>query len=120
MTKTSRQAKRILSVQVCKLYDSDPDLSWLDPDDDADRLDAYARDVWCMVGVRARAEVTIGGVTQQVFSAGIWNVESDSGKEYFEQLREQELDQLAEVLRDMRFGARQVKAALDGADWSDD
>lgn len=119
MTKTSRQAKRILSVQVCKLYDSDPDLSWLDPDDDADRLDAYARDVWCMVGVRARAEVTIGGVTQQVYSCGIWNVESDSDKEYFEQLRGEELDQLTDVLRGMGFSGRQVKAALDGADWAD-
>lgn len=120
MTTTKRQAKRILSVQVCKLHDSDPDLSWLDPDDDADRLDAYARDVWCMVGVRAQAEVTIGGATQHVYSGGIWNVESDSGKEYFEQLRKQELDQLANVLRGMGFGARQVGAALDGADWSDD
>jgi len=59
------------------------------------RHDAYVRGVWHMVGVIARAVVSvpIGGgsfATYTLESPGLWGVESDSGEEYLNEIFEEE------------------------------
>lgn len=80
---------------------------------DYERMEAYERQEWCMVGVRAEARVILSGtVIQELTSSGIWGVESDSEDDYFRELAEQELDDLKDQLLAAGFSAREVKAAF--------
>lgn len=82
--------------------DDSPDLSYLEQDyndvedaaervkyreQDRARLDAYRRDEWRMIGIRAKATIWIdrpGYRTNYTLeSPGLWGIESDSGEAYF-------------------------------------
>jgi len=64
--------QRLMTVRACDIerieeYDSDPDLSYLDPDADpdyaaqnAERLAAYCAGAWHCIGIKARATFLIG------------------------------------------------------------
>jgi hypothetical protein len=116
-------------VYVEVVPDEDPDLSYLTqeyPGDpaaaemraqDAERLAAYKRDEWSMVGVRVVAEVTQdreGRIDQPLVlkSAGIWGIESDSGREYALETGRNELGDLREQLAGLRFTAAELDEAL--------
>lgn len=74
--------------------DHDPDLSWLSQTDaemgegfeDAasERLDAYNRGLWEMVGVVVSASIEIEGRRHVIEEASLWGIESDSDPDYFE------------------------------------
>ena len=106
-----RNRPRLDSVKVEYLPDHDPDLSYLYGDEgkpeedaaaDSARLDAYNRGEWHCVGIRAVATILvpseIGEIRQEVSSAGLWGIESDSDPDY---LREVESEEIAELSRQL-------------------
>jgi hypothetical protein len=67
---------------------------------DRERLRAFHGDEWYMIGIRAVAKIEIeriGMTTSYTLeSPGQWNIESDSGEDYFREVFKDECD----VLRD--------------------
>lgn len=108
-----RQAPQLHSVKVLVLHDEDPDLSYLDQDDFEDRRDAFERGDFSFVGVRAEAEVAIGGIMQTLTSGGLWGTESDSGDEYFLEIADQEWHELRKILTDVGVPTSQLPAKVD-------
>jgi hypothetical protein len=71
---------------------------------DYERMEAYRRQEWCMIGIYVEAEVSYdtGNGTRRIEhlrSGGLWGVESDK---YIEEIERDELDDLKEHLE--RFG----------------
>ena len=96
---------RVDSIRIVKDHDDNPDLSYLDYDNDpyyadqnAERLNAYHNGDWHCIGIHAECFVSysVGGRDRRIEffqSTGIWGVESDAGKEYHADLsREQMAD----------------------------
>lgn len=102
----------ILHVYVHRDLDSDPDISWLETNDPADRerLRAYRRDEWTLVGVYATAEVQTRkqSTIQTIRSSGLWGVENDSSKDYFDELRDEQLAELREELEAIGFSPEEI------------
>lgn len=82
------------------------------PEQDYQRMEAHNRGAWCMVGVWAEAEFIVGGTVQRIRSGGLWGIESDSDKSYFEEVAREELSSLADILKELGFSTKQVKAAM--------
>lgn len=78
---------------------------------DYDRQRGLTNGSWYFLGLRATAEVVIGGVSQKITSGGLWGIESDSGADYLREIGTEQLTELAEVLEEMGFSAKQVSAA---------
>lgn len=70
---------------------------------DYNRLEAYNRGEWCMIGIWAEVRVYIAGVMQIIRSGGLWGIESDSEESYSEQVYAEQCDELANILADMGF-----------------
>lgn len=89
------------SVTIRVIPDEDPDPSYLDQEEFADRLAAYRRGEFAFVGVRLVAEIKIphgkGWIMQDIESPGLWGIEDDSGEDYYRSVAEDE----AHTLRDM-------------------
>ena len=79
---------------------------------DYERMEAYNRDEWGFIGIRAQADVVIGGVCQSITSGGLWGIESDSEKSYFREVEREELKQLREILHELGFSKRAIAAAV--------
>lgn len=79
---------------------------------DYQRMEDYNRQGWCMMGVFAEAEVVLTDVAQTIHSGGLWEIESDSGEEYFTEVEETELDGLRIQLKEIGFTKRQIDAAF--------
>lgn len=75
------------------------------------RLEDYNRGGWCMMGVYAVAEVIIGGTIQRIRSGGLYGVESDAGNDYWAELGREQLAELADILKELGFSPRSIKAA---------
>ncbi len=107
--------------------DSYPDLSYLEQDykdvvdeaerekykaQNAERLAAYNRGEWHMIGIRAKATVWVERVnyrtSYELESPGIWGIESDSGEEYFRETFSGECDMLREDIK--YFGNAEFKS----------
>jgi hypothetical protein len=91
-----------------EIPDDDPDPSYLEQDDFADRLAEYRAGEFGFVGVRASITFDIpvhaNGrelVAHTVYSPGCWSVESDSGHEYMRQIFEDECGILADMLQQL-------------------
>jgi hypothetical protein len=113
---------KVENLRVIAEVDQDPDLSYLtgggDPEyaeEDRKRYEAYG-DRWHMIGIRAAADVTIAGTVQHIQSAGLWGIESDSGKAYFKEVAKEEYKALVDILRAM--GAKKIPS-LASAEWVD-
>lgn len=85
---------------------------------DYKRMESYNHGDWCYLGFIAKAEVQLrrNGVIQVVHSGGLWGIESDSGDDYFDEVKKEQLAELAQELRLMGFGERAVKYACDHAE----
>ena len=82
---------------------------------DYERMEAYNRGEWSMLGIYAVAEVSysIGGKCRRIErfqSGGLWGIESDSGQGYIEEVEQDELADLKTHLE--RFG-------VDTDNWAD-
>jgi hypothetical protein len=81
---------------------------------DQERLDAFNRGDWSMVGVRAEVEVAIAGTVQTIRTPGVWAVESDSSQSYFNELGTQEYAELLVILAEMGIPKNRVPKASTG------
>jgi hypothetical protein len=73
-------------------------------DEDAERLAAYNRGEWGMVGIRASVELHLptgnngGYIIHRVTSPGLWGIESDSDESYFDEVFKGECGELESML----------------------
>lgn len=102
-----RTAPTVQEIRVCVMPDEDPDTSYLDQDEFADRRAEYENGDFAFVGVRAEAEVVIEGVSQTLTSGGMWGVESDS-KEYIEEVAVEEYGALRDILKAVGVSTSEV------------
>lgn len=115
--------KTIESIEVIELVDEQPDLSYLeqyfasnDPTEkqyakqDKARLDQYGHS-WYMIGIRAKAVITINGTLETIETAGLWGTESDSDPSYLEEIGKEEKLELGEMLKEIGFSQSQIKEA---------
>jgi hypothetical protein len=123
--------KRINKIIIKQMYDTDPDLSYLQQDytskevsakenrmyqaQDKKRLEAYYNDEWHMTGVKAVAEIHIikDNWTEviNVDSFGLWGIESDSGEEYIKEVAQEQIEDLSETLAELGFNKEEVTKA---------
>ncbi len=83
------------------------------PEQDYQRMQAYNRGDWCMIGVYATAQVVISGdVVQTILSGGLWGIESDSGEDYFAEEEANQLHDLREQLTALGFKAKSLSKAF--------
>src|SRR5439155_12457874 len=106
MTRTAE-----IEIEMVATYDQDAqplDYLFQDPEyrqQDEARLTAWGNDEWHFAGIRAKAVIKIPHgecwITSELFSPGLWGIESDSDQEYFEEVYQDEhgilLDMLAAV-----------------------
>ena len=103
--------KRIHSVAVKRMVDDSPDTSWLG--EYASRMERLNAGDWCFIGIRAEAEITLADhVTQTISSGGLWGIESDSDRAYFESIEQEELAELSNQLHAAGFSKRAIAAAF--------
>jgi hypothetical protein len=79
---------------------------------DYERMEAYNADDWSFIGIRAQAEIAIGGVCQTITSGGLWGIESDSDESYFREVEHEELNQLRGILHELGFSKRAIATAV--------
>lgn len=108
-----RQAPQIHAIKVLVLPDEDADDSYLDQDEFEDRREAYRRGDFAFVGVRAEAEVVLGGIIQTLHSGGLWGIESDSGEGYITDVAGEEWTELRKILTDIGVPTSQLPAKVD-------
>jgi hypothetical protein len=94
-----RTAPTVQEIRVRVLHDEDPDTSFIDQDEFADRREAYQRGDFTFVGVVAEADVVIEGTVQTLKSGGLWGIESDSDEAYIEEVALEEYNGLRDVLK---------------------
>jgi hypothetical protein len=101
MTIMAASKVKVHRVYALVLPDEDPDPSYLDQERFEERREAYERGDFHFVGVRAVADIEVGGVNQEIASGGLWGIESDSGDDYFATVAKDEYDQLVDILGDL-------------------
>lgn len=92
------------------------------PQEDFDRMEAYNRSDWHMVGVRASARIAINPgrpasqtqytVLEDITTPGVWGVESDGGDDYLEELGGEELESLKDLLGELGFSTDELAEAF--------
>lgn len=83
---------------------------------DYKRAEAGNAGDWHMVGVIAKAVVrSASGVSQTLRSGGLWGIESDSGAEYIESVKADELADLRRELESFGFSTRAINYAFKNA-----
>lgn len=75
---------------------------------DYERMERLNRGNWHYISIRAEATVIIGNVIQTISSGGLWGIESDSGDDYIKEIEKEELDNLAEILKELGFKESQI------------
>lgn len=80
---------------------------------DFDRMESLNAGDWYYIGIRAEAIIETGsGITQRVSSGGLWGIESDSDKSYFEEVQNEELAALKAELVALGFSKRAISKAF--------
>ena len=108
----------IHKVYVVEEADDEPDASYLEQDEFADRFTEYRRGDFYFMGIYAVAEIRFkteqGGWTQgaKVRTPGLWGVESDSGAEYLAELGDEQKDELREMLEALNVSADEIARAF--------
>lgn len=114
--------KEIESISCQQIFDVDGDISYLQQYDinskdteerkyalqDKKRLEAYYNDEWYFIGIQAVAEIRINGISQTISSGGLYGIESDNSNEYFDEVFEEEKEQLKDVLLQLGFTEKQI------------
>ena len=107
----AKSMRRIHNVTIERMVDKSPDTSWLG--EYSKRMEQLNAGDWCFIGIRAKAEVTLADpVTQTVSSGGLWGIESDSDRAYFESIEQEELAELSNQLHAAGFSKRAIAAAF--------
>jgi len=109
-----RAPAKLQSVRVVVEHDPDPDVSYLEQEDFEERLAAFQAGEFSFVGVHAEADVVIEGVVQTLTSGGLWGIESDSEKEYLEEVAVQEYEELRKILKTIGVPTSELPQAFQG------
>ena len=116
----------LISIKRLTEFDEDPDISWLQQDyedcteaeqilykdQDKKRLDALNNDEWNFIGIQAKAEIHINGISETITSPGLWGIEDDPDESYLEEIYQEQKDELAEMLRELGFSDAQLLEAV--------
>ena len=88
------------------------------PEQDYQRMESLNRGEWSYVGIIAKAEIQTdrNSPIQVIRSGGLWGVESDSDRTYFDQVRQDELSQLFAELSRIGFSDAQIHKAYENID----
>ena len=103
---------RIDTIRTVTLDDEDPDASYLQQDDFAERLAEYTSGAFDFVGIRAEADIIVGNTVQTITSGGLWGIESDSSPDYLKEVETEEVQQLADILIELGCAPSQIAEAL--------
>jgi len=88
------------------------------PQQDFERMEAYNRGDWYIMGIIAKATIkTVSGLLQTIRSSGLWGVESDSDKSYLREVACEELAGLANELESLGFGNAAIGRAIKNCDF---
>lgn len=113
-------------ITIKHKLDENPDLSYLEQDfkedksitekerqkmvkQNKERLDAYNNGQWCAIGIFARANIEIplprdesgNRIIQEIRSGGLWGIESDSPREYIEEIEKEQVEELKDILKSL-------------------
>ena len=102
-------------IRVIFEEDLDPDVSYLEQDEFEDRLAAYKKGKFNLVGVRVEAEVLIAETTQTLSSPGLGGIESDSEQEYLDEIIAEEWKALRAVLKTVGVSTEELPLEVDRA-----
>lgn len=108
-----RSVIELLSIHVLVLPDEDPDVSFLDQEGFEDRKEAFYREAFTFVGVRAEAEIVVDGIVQTITSGGLWGVESDAGDEYIKSVAQEEYTDLRKILKTLGVATSELPLEVD-------
>lgn len=114
--------KEIESISCQQIFDVDGDISYLQQYDinskdseerkyalqDKKRLEAYYNDEWYFIGIQAKAEIRINGISQTISSGGLYGIESDSGDEYLDEVFEEQKEELKDNLLELGFTEKEI------------
>jgi hypothetical protein len=75
---------------------------------DYERMESLNNGNWCYIGIRAEAEININGVIQYITSGGLYGIESDSGRDYIEEVEKEELKDLKDQLKELGFSEKAI------------
>ena len=133
-----KNSKRILAVTIKRIVDNYADASYLEQENEkgellfCTRLHEYHRGEFHFIGIRAEAEIGIGGhvthtpinsksgwihtpggyTCQTITSGGLWGIESDSDAAYLESVEQEELSDLKAQLLALGFSKRAIATAF--------
>ncbi len=85
------------------------------PEQDYQRAEALNKGEWGYIGIRAEATIIVNGIIQKISSGGLWGIESDSDKDYFREVAEEQMSELADTLQALGFKKEVIKKALKSA-----
>ncbi len=99
MKPTQEQLQGALRAAAIKALD----LSYIEQD--YQRSQAYCRNEWSVVGIRAAVELPIpygkDRILTRIESPGLWGIESDSGEDYLDSVFQEESAILADMLAEL-------------------
>lgn len=78
---------------------------------DYERYESYNNQHWHMIGILAEAKIQVSDIIQRITSGGLWGIESDSNKEYINQVESEELSALSHELEALGFKRKQILKA---------
>lgn len=91
---------------------------------DFERMESLNNNNWCYVGIGAEAEYYVSTpaddstgkhgtfLLQKITSGGLWGIESDSDRSYFESVEQEELAELRSQLKAIGFSSRAISTAF--------
>lgn len=83
---------------------------------DYQRMEAYNRGDWHVIGLRVRATIAIHECRHtrdiNIESSGLWGVESDSGDDYMTEVAREQLDEIRAELNDWGIDDAAIDAAF--------
>ena len=93
---------KLIHIETDIIPDEYPDISYLEQEDFKDRLEEYEAGHFNFIGIRARSEIEVNGVLQTITSSGLWGIEDDSSEEYINEIRQEQIEELKEILEELR------------------
>lgn len=87
---------------------------------DYKRAEGLNRGDWCFMVVHAEAEIITGtkkcGLVNRISSGHLGGIESDSGREYIDEMRGEHLAELRSTLASLGFTKKQIDKAFEDVD----
>lgn len=80
---------------------------------DFERMEGLNNSNWCFIGIIAKTEIRAkSGTLQTITSGGLWGIESDSGKDYLDQVGKEQLEGLRKELESLGFKENEIDKAF--------